>query len=313
MPNAIDPFWSLSAGVLAVLLAATAIGRLIALKVGPTNATVINLNQRINAWWTLVLVGLPVLAFGKFAAVLLFAGLSFLALREFMAITPTRQGDQAALRLAFFAALPAQYVLVAIDWYGLFSILLPVYGFFALSVAATLGQDTDHFLERNAKIQWAVMVCIYGISHAPALLFLNLPGYDNTTSVLLLFFLLVTQISDVMQYVFGKLFGKRKLAPLLSPSKTWEGLIGGGLAATAIGAGLHGFTPFSLAQAVAMSAVIVGGGFFGGLILSAVKRSLGAKDWGASIQGHGGILDRLDSVAFSAPLFFHLTRYFFTP
>ncbi len=197
--------------------------------------------------------------------------------------------------------------------YGLFAILIPVYGFFAFAAVSTLAQDTQHFLERNAKIQWAVMVCVYGVSHAPALLFLDIPGYDASNGVLLLFFLLVVQLSDVLQYVCGKLFGKRKVAPMLSPNKTWEGLIGGGLLASLVGAGLYAFTPFTPGQAGLLSLAIVATGFFGGLVLSAVKRSLGAKDWGSSLPGHGGMLDRLDSIAFSAPIFFHLTRYWFVP
>lgn len=106
--------------------------------------------------------------------------------------------------------------------------------------------------------------------------------------------------------------GKTRLSPGISPSKTVEGLVGGGLTAVAIGTGLHVITPFSPLQAAGMSLIIVIAGFFGGFVLSAMKRDLGVKDWGTMIEGHGGVLDRLDSVVFSAPLFFHLTRYWFT-
>ena len=311
MPS--SPFWILSAGIVAFLAVATVIGQLVAMKVGRGNATVGNLIERINAWWVLVAVTIPVLAAGAYSTTALFALLSFLALREFLSITPTRPGDRTALFIAFFIAVPLQYVLVAINWYGLYSILVPVWGFFVLSAVTTFSQDTEHYLERNARIQWAVMVCVYGISHVPALLFLDIPGFDARHGVLLLFFLLIVQISDVLQYVCGKLFGKHKVAPVLSPNKTWEGLIGGGLLATLLGTALFGFTPFSAWQAGLLSALIVGAGFFGGLVLSAVKRSLGTKDWGASIPGHGGMLDRLDSVAFAAPVFFHLVRYWFVP
>ena len=311
MPS--SPFWILSAGIVAFLAVATVIGQLVALKVGRSNATVGNLIERINAWWVLVAVTIPVLAAGAYATTALFALLSFLALREFLSITPTRPGDRTALFISFFIAVPLQYVLVAINWYGLYSILIPVWGFFVLSAVTTFSQDTEHYLERNARIQWAVMVCVYGISHVPALLFLDIPRFDARQGVLLLFFLLIVQISDVLQYVCGKLFGKHKVAPVLSPNKTWEGLIGGGLLATLLGTALFGFTPFSAWQAGLLSALIVGAGFFGGLVLSAVKRSLGTKDWGASIPGHGGMLDRLDSVAFAAPVFFHLVRWWFVP
>lgn len=307
------PFWSLAFGIVAFLSMATLIGRAIAWKAGGDNATVVNLNQRINAWWILVAVTLPFIAIGRTTATALFAIASFLALREFLSLTPTRPGDRLAMFSAFFVAIPVQFALVAMDWYGLFSILLPVYGFFLLPTASTLAQDTEDYLSRCAKIQWAIMVCVYGVSYIPALLFLPIAGYDTANGALLVYFLLVAQLSDVLQYVCGKLFGKSKVAPILSPNKTWEGLIGGGVLATLVGAALHGVTPFTAWQACALSLVVVITGFFGGLILSAVKRSLGAKDWGNGIPGHGGVLDRLDSLAFSAPIFFHLTRYWFTP
>jgi phosphatidate cytidylyltransferase len=306
-------FLTLGAGLLGFLATATLIARGIAWRVGPGNATVRNLTDRIGAWWLLVGIALPVLAAGRHATTVLFALLSFLALREFLSLTPTRQGDRLVLFTAFFVAIPFQYALVYIGWYGLFSILIPVYGVFVMAALSTLAQDTQHFLERAAKIQWAVMICVYGVSYAPALMTLHIPGYDASNGVLLLFFLLVAQMSDVLQYVCGKLFGRRKIAPILSPNKTWEGLVGGGVLASALGASLYRFTPFAPWQAFLLSLAVVLTGFFGGLVLSAVKRSLNAKDWGQSIKGHGGLLDRLDSIAFSAPIFFHLTRFWFEP
>lgn len=197
-------------------------------------------------------------------------------------------------------------------WYGLFAIFIPVYAFLALPALAVLGGDTDDFLARTTKIQWGVMVTVYCISHAPALLILDLRDFEGQGALLLLYLMLVVQISDVMQYVFGMLFGRHKLAPTVSPSKTVEGLVGGGLAAIAIGTALWWITPFTPLQSALMSTAIVIAGAVGGLVLSAVKRSLGAKDWGSMIEGHGGMMDRMDSVSFAAPIFFHLTRYYFS-
>jgi len=162
------------------------------------------------------------------------------------------------------------------------------------------------------KIQWGVLITVYCISYVPALLLLNLHGDPGRNQLLMIYMLIVVQISDVLQYVFGKLFGKHPIAPRVSPSKTVEGFVGGGLSAIAIGTALWRITPFTLLQACGMSAVIVVTGFFGGLSLSAAKRSLGAKDWGSMIEGHGGMLDRFDSISFAAPVFFHLCRYYFT-
>jgi phosphatidate cytidylyltransferase len=254
----------------------------------------------------------PAFALGRAGTLTLFAFTSFFALREFITLTPTRPGDYTSLALSFFVLLPAQYVLIAFAGYGMFAIFIPVYAFLLLPAVAAFAADTQDFLARCAKIQWGVMICVYCISHAPALILLEFPGYDGSSALLVIYLLLIVQLSDVLQYVFGKLFGRTKVAPQVSPSKTVEGLVGGGLSATLIGGLLWPLTPFTWQQSLAMAFVIVAMGFLGGLTLSAVKRSLGAKDWGVMIEGHGGMLDRLDSVTFAAPVFFHLTRFFFT-
>jgi phosphatidate cytidylyltransferase len=302
----------LAGGVVAILLVASLVGFLLLRKLGPANATVTNLNARIRAWWVMVGIFFGAAWLGQTVTVLLFALTSFLALREFITLTPTKPGDHRALSISFFVLLPVQYGLVHEHWYGVFSIFLPVYGFLLLPSLSVLAQDTEDFLLRAAKIQWGVMICVYCISHAPALLMLQIPGYEGQNALLLFYLLFVVQISDVMQYVFGKLFGNRKIAPIVSPSKTVEGLVGGALSATVFGAAMWWITPFTPLQSAGMAAAIVVMGFLGGLVLSAVKRSMGAKDWGTMIEGHGGTLDRMDSVCFAAPVFFHLTRYFFT-
>lgn len=304
-------FWWLMGGILALLVVASVIGATLASR-RPGNAVIDNLNARIAAWWWMVAVLTVCFLLGPTATIVVFALTSFLALREFLSLTPTRRGDHWVLVLCFYVAVPLQYWLIYSDWYGLFAILIPVYGFVLLPAVAALAGETDQFLERATKVQWGLMLTVYCISHAPALLILDIPGFEGRNLLLLLYLLLVVQISDVLQYVAGKLFGRHKLAPSVSPSKTVEGLVLGGAAAVGIGAALWWATPFTPLHAAGLSLVIVLAGFLGGLALSAVKRSLGAKDWGAMIEGHGGMLDRMDSVCFAAPLFFHLVRYFWT-
>lgn len=147
---------------------------------------------------------------------------------------------------------------------------------------------------------------------SPALLMLNIEGYQGENAKLLLFLIVVTQISDVLQYVFGKLIGKHPIVPKLSPNKTIEGFVGGIMSSVVIGACLYWVTPFSWWVAGLMSLAITIMGFVGGLCMSAIKRDSGIKDFGAIIEGHGGMLDRMDSLCFAAPIFFHLTRYFYT-
>jgi phosphatidate cytidylyltransferase len=274
-------------------------------------AVIANLNARVNAWWVMVAVLAVAFALGKVTTLVLFGLASFFALREFITLAPTRRSDYWPLLISFYVLVPVQYSLIGRGQYGIFAIFIPVYAFLLLPAIATFAADTQDFLERTAKIQWGIMIAVYCVSYAPALLLLNIPGYEGSTALLLFYLLFIVQLSDVLQYVFGKLFGKTKLAPHVSPSKTVEGLVGGGLSATAIGGAMWWITPFTWQQSLAMSFIIVIMGVLGGLTLSAVKRSLGAKDWGVMIEGHGGMLDRLDSVSFAAPIFFHLTRYFF--
>ena len=306
--------YSLFVGVGLILVVASIVGYVLKHSVAKDqpHATIDNLNTRIKAWWVMVLVISLAFLFGRTGVILLFLFISFAALREFMTLTYTRSADYLALTAAFFVVLPAQYALVWFGWYGLYAIFIPVYVFLILPILEVAGGDTKRFLERTAKMQWGLMISVFCISHVPALLTLNIPGYDDRNLLLIAFLVIVVQSSDVLQYVFGKLFGRRQLAPEVSPSKTVEGLVGGVLCATTLGASLWWITPFDFWQAALMSLAITGMGFFGGLVLSAIKRDRGVKDWGNLIEGHGGMLDRLDSVVFAAPIFFHLTKYFWT-
>lgn len=300
-------------GVLGLLVVASIVGAILAWTVKGENgrATVQNLNARVKAWWGMCAVFAVALATGGLGSVILFGLVSFLALREFVTLTPTRPGDHRALFAAFFVFAPLQYVLVGLQWYGLFTVLIPVYGFLFIPSRIVVTGDTENFLARASTIQWGLMICVYCVSHAPALLMLNIPGYEGQNANLLFFLILVVQVSDVLQYIWGKTMGKRAIAPRVSPNKTWEGFVGGVGSATVIGSLLWWATPFTPLQAAGMSLAITLMGFAGGLTMSAVKRDRGVKDFGTMIEGHGGIMDRIDSICFSAPVFFHLTRYFF--
>jgi phosphatidate cytidylyltransferase len=307
-------FYWLIGGVLGLLLIASLIGWILHLRVRTEQrrAIIENLNSRIRAWWAMVAVFAIAFSVGKTATLVLFGLMSFFALREFITLTPTRRGDHVPLFLSFFVLIPVQYLLIGDGWYGLFAVFIPVYAFLILPAIAALSADIESFLERTAKIQWGVMITVFCVSHAAALLLLDIPGYNGQNALLIFYLVLIVQLSDVLQYVFGRLFGRTKVAPVVSPSKTVEGLVGGGVAATLIGAAMYWITPFSPLQSLAMALVIVVMGFLGGLALSAVKRSMGVKDWGTMIEGHGGMLDRIDSLSFASPIFFHLTRYYFS-
>ena len=308
-----DPalLWLLG-GTLGLLIVASLTGFVLAKKAATDSAkaTVANLNARTRAWWLMVAVFAAALMTGAAGTVLLFGFCSFMALREFITLTPTRPGDHRTLFWVFFIITPLHYYFLATRWTGMFLILIPVYAFLFVPLRTALAGDCERFLERTSKIQWGLMVCVYCISYAPALVVLmRIPGYEQQNAKLLFWFVAVTELSDVMQYVWGKLCGRRKIAPTVSPGKTWEGFLGGGLTTVGLGAALWWATPFSPLHAAAMAGLVVVMGFAGGLVMSAIKRDRGVKDWGGAIAGHGGFMDRLDSLSFAAPVFYHVTGY----
>ncbi|SPF49569.1 Phosphatidate cytidylyltransferase [Candidatus Sulfopaludibacter sp. SbA4] len=293
-------------GTLAVLAAATLTGQVLrrTARSEAGRRTVANLNLRIAAWWVLCgAMGLA-LVLGDAAMLALFAVFSLIALHEFLALMP---GGRSLFRdIAVF--VPLQYWFLWIRSYTLFSLFIPLCGFVYIALRQTFFGGTERFLERTAKAYWGLILCAYLLSHAPAVLMLTILGYPGRSDTLLFYLLLVVESSDVMQYVCGKLLGRRPMAPTISPHKTWEGFLGGVLSAIALGTALYRATPFSPRQAAALSAAVTLAGFAGGMTMSAIKRDCGIKDFGTIVAGHGGVLDRIDSLCFAAPVFFYVAR-----
>ncbi|QMT31687.1 phosphatidate cytidylyltransferase [Alysiella filiformis] len=299
------------AGVFAVLLLATLIGNHLKNKhILNPNPVINNMNARISSWWVMMMVLLFAFWFDHIGATLLFFFISLAALREFMTLIYQRRGDHNAIAACFYVLLPLQYYFVLTNWYGMFAVLIPVYAFLILPIISGLSGDTVALFERSAKIQWGAMMSIFCLSHVPAIMTLNIPEFAGRNILLLIFMIVVVQSSDVLQYIFGKLWGKTPIAPALSPNKTVVGTVGGMASATILAACLYQITPFTPFQAALIGFVMCVMGFLGGLVMSGIKRSYGVKDWGKMIHGHGGMLDRVDSICFAAPVFFHIVRYF---
>ncbi|MGB7727889.1 MAG: phosphatidate cytidylyltransferase [Candidatus Acidiferrum sp.] len=302
-------------GVLFLLLISTLIVRILKSRHrdDDSRTTINNFNARIRAWWKMAAIFAVAVVSGRIGSLVLFGIISFLAMREYMTLVPTRRGDHRTLFWSFFVIMPLQYYLVGIQWYVLFAIMIPVLACIYIPPSIAIAGDTEHFLERASKIQFGIMVCVYSLSHAPALLLLKIPGFEGHDARLLLYLVIVDQMSDVLQNVWGKLIGKHKIAWRVSPNKTWEGFAGGVVSATALGTALWWATPFTPLQSAGMSLMICILGFNGSLVMSAIKRDIGIKDFGVVVEGRGGILDRIDSLCFAAPIFFHLVRYLFVP
>ena len=308
-----DRFHSPSAfffyGLFAFLLLASVVARLL-IRGGRVKGEMAgNLADRIRAWWVMIGVLALIFTLGAGAVTLFFALCSMAALREFATITHTRRDDHDGLAIAFYLVLPLQYLLVYFEVPVFAALLIPVYCFLLLPVVTVFKGEVKDFLTRVSETQWGLMVCVYCVSHIPAILQLDIPGYRYSAFTLVAWLILVVQASDVLQYVWGKSLGRHLLAPRVSPSKTVEGLLGGMLSASLLGMALAGITPFAWWQAGLVALVVTTFGFLGGLIMSAIKRDRGVKDWGTLVQGHGGILDRLDSLVFSAPVFLHILAW----
>ena len=270
------------------------------------------LKLRIRSWWWMMGLLFSSLVLSENWATVFFAFLSFLALKEFLSIVPTRNADR---RVVFWAylAIPVQYYLVAMEWYGMFIIFVPVYIFLFLPMRMVIAGQTSGFIRSAGTIHWAVMLTVFALSHVAFLLKLPTVHQDGGSIGLVLFLILVTEANDVLQYIWGKSLGKHKIIPKVSPNKTWEGFLGSLGTVTIVSALLAPvLTPFSYTSGMLIGALISTFGFFGDVVVSALKRDLQIKDTGTLIPGHGGILDRLDSLIYTAPVFFHVTRYFTT-
>ena len=300
---------------------------------------------RVRAWWLLCAVLAAAFLIRPVVTIVLFGLMSFWALREFITLTPTRPGDHRTLFWVFFLFTPLQFVLVWMGNYELFSILIPVYAFLFVLARIAMSGDSKRFLERTAKIQAGLLICVYCLSYAPALLTLKVsaavaghaasqaqgtvpveatkpPARETAVPAesedrdpgvnirLLFFFVFIVQLSDVLQYSWGQMPSKHVIVPAIHPTKTWEGLLGGAASVTLLGTVLWWATPFPYWLAGLMSMMLALVGFAGSLTMSAIKRDRGVKDYGTLVEGHGGVLDRIDSICFTAPVFYHCTRYF---
>lgn len=265
---------------------------------------------RIRSWWIMVVIFFIAISSNLVWAVSFFGFISFLALKEYLTIVPTRREDRRVLLLCYLF-IPLQYYFVAKAWYGMFSILIPVYGFIVVSIATVLTGNTKSFLYAISSMHWGLMISVFSLSHMAYLFALPNGEYANVNGASLLVYLVfTTQFNDVAQYLWGRTLGNNKVVPQVSPNKTWEGLVGGVLT-TGVLSAIFGplLTPFNVLESASVGVLIGVSGFLGDITISALKRDLQIKDTGSVIPGHGGVLDRLDSLCIAAPLFFHLIRY----
>ena len=273
-----------------------------------------NFQGVLRASWLMAAVFWVGWASGETVATVLFALVAFFALREFITMSPTRRGDHRSLILAFFVVLPIQFWLTGTAHFDLFTVFIPVYVFLAIPVVSALANDPQRFLERNAKLQWGIMVCVYGMSHVPALLLLDFPGYRDKGAFLVFFLVFVVQTCMVVQHIVSRRLKRPPSAPNVSRSFNWRSWLVGVGVASFLGGLLAGITPFKPGQALGMAFIACVAGSLGHLVMKALKRDRGVTSWGKdrmSVTGANGLLDRVDALCFAAPVFFHSVRWYF--
>lgn len=268
--------------------------------------------QRMKSWWVIITLFSLAMVLNKAVSLLFFGLISFLALKEYLSIIPTRSADRQVMFWAYLA-IPIQYYWVSIEWYGMFIIFIPVYVFLYLPMRMVLTGETKDFLQAAGTLHWGLMTTVFSISHLAYLLMLPATSHASTGGTgLVLFLVFLTQFNDIAQFIWGKLFGKHPIVPKVSPNKTWQGFIGGVFTTTVLAVLLASWlTPLSLPMAVIAGLLISIAGFIGDVTISAIKRDIGIKNSGDLLPGHGGILDRIDSLTYTAPLFFHFIYYFY--
>ena len=269
-------------------------------------------SKRIWSWWAIVTIFSLAVVMERTVSIVFLGFVSFLAFKEFISMVPTRKADRRILVWGYLA-IPLQFFWVHEYWYGMFIIFIPVWVFLFLPFRVLLTGVTDGFLNSVGTLHWGLMITVFSLSHAAYLL--SLPAFDNPQSGsagLLLFLVILTQFNDVAQYIWGKSFGGRKIVPSVSPGKTWAGFVGGVVSTMALSWMVAPYlTAITGWHAPAVGAVIAVSGFIGDVTMSALKRDMGVKDSSSFIPGHGGILDRVDSLTFTAPVFFHYVFFFF--
>lgn len=307
----LDRVWRMGCVIFAVLVLASVVVAL--LRSAKPEKDYSELSARVRSWWFMAALFFGAIVVHRRISYVFFAAVSFWAMKEYVTLLKTRPADHKTLVLTFLS-IPVQYLWVDIEWYGMFVIFIPVYMFIMLPLRLLFSKETSGFVASASQIQWGLMSFVFGLSHMAYLLtFEHVGASDTNGCMMILFLVFVVEMSDVLQYVWGKTLGRHKIMATVSPNKTWEGFLGGIASATLLSLSIRFLTPFSVLECLGVAFLVCLAGFGGGAVMSAVKRDFGVKDFGGIIPGHGGMLDRVDSLCYAAPVFFHYVRNFYIP
>jgi len=306
-----------------VVLAIASVGRIIAVRSTPPDHRRERL-QSLGSWWVITAIIAATALLGGVAAAVVFAVVSLFAMREFVTITSI---DKHAVPVwSAYALIPLNYLWLILDWRDMFVLFIPLAALLGIAVVTMVTSPIKGFTARAARLQWGLLLTVYAMSHT--VLLFSLPESFNPVAGpagLYLYLLILTETNDVAQALVGRRvvrISRHTITERISPNKTWEGWIGGCIVTIALSAALAPvLTPFAHSVTVSLRgatvdfpygwAVIIGiviavTGFLGDINMSAVKRDAGVKDSGRGVPGQGGVIDRIDSLTFTAPVFYYL-------
>ena len=270
------------------------------------------LKMRTKSWWAMATIFVLATIVHSVITFISLGLLSFFALRELSAISKNiREADRKVL-IWCYLSIPIQYYLAYIGQYGPFLIFIPVFMYLWIAFMLVIVGEVEDISRSMSVLPAQLMLTVFGVSHLAFLVSLpDIEGFDIGGRALLLFVVFITEMNDNFQFTWGKLFGRFKIIPKVSPNKTWEGLIGGVVTTVIVGYFLRFLTPFSEIEILITCGCIAIVGFIGDVVVSAIKRDIGIKDTGSAIPGHGGLLDRIDSLAVTGPFFFHIVYFMY--
>ncbi|APH06076.1 phosphatidate cytidylyltransferase [Bacillus weihaiensis] len=262
---------------------------------------------RVKTWWGMLVVFAMATLFNPIVSLLSLMVLCFFALKEYFSMMKTRRADR-RLFLWSYLAIPLQFYWIFIGWYGMFIVFIPVYVFLFLPLPRLLGKGTSGFLRSVSSTQWGLMLMVFGLSHLAYYQFAT-PQYGAN---LVLFLVVLTQINDMVHYLISLYLGKKKVVPSANPLITWEGFIGALLITTAASYFIYPIlTPLDMTFGILSGVLISCTGFFGSLTISVLKRDLLIGDQEKFNILKKSYLNRVDSLTYTSPVFFHVIRYFF--
>ncbi len=275
-------------------------------KIKPTS-DLKELKSRTNSWWVMAALFITATVIHPIVSFIAFALLSFAALREIASISKNVREEDRRIIIWCYLAIPVQYYLAYKGYFNVFIIFIPVIMYIWIPFMLVIRGITTEVGRSMSVLPTQLMLTVFSLSHLAYLLSLpEIVGFHAGGRGLLLYVVFLTEMNDVFQFIWGKIFGKHPIIPKISPNKTWEGFIGGILTTTIVGCLLRFLTPFSIPESLIVSFLVGFSGFVGDVVVSAVKRDIGLKDTGTLIPGHGGLLDRIDSLSITAPVFFYL-------